>query len=349
MTQEYSRNHYIDAYRTIASYLVIFLHFSLPGIAGKITMPLTRIAVPFFFTVSGYYFFKGDKKEENRTIVKRVTRLLKLLACSELVYFSFYLFLEFNAFGFGIHSIKSLLEAYVSNYSKNLPGWPLALVPLCNEVGWFLIALCVVYLVMYITNSINKTKHLWIFSVIYLCSHMIVRRFRLFLGVDIVLPERFVLCQPLFFFLLGYQIHSNQKKLANISMIKLIVIFIVGCFLSIAECFVFTHTVYVGTILCTFSLILFCIVPKNTKESKFIYLLSSIGRYHTDFIYIMHLLIINNVGYVLSKIMPKFVAHPLYSWLVPIYGCIMVTLCAVAFQIIAKGIKRIFVNYGRTL
>lgn len=345
MNQRCSRNNYIDAFRTICSFLVIFLHFPLPGLFGKITAPLTRIAVPFFFAVSGYYFFKGDKKEENHVIGKRVIRLLKLLACSELVYFSFYLLLEFNAFGFGMHSIKSLLDAYVSNYSKNMPGWPLALVPLCNEVGWFLLALCVVYLIMYIANSVNITKHLWIFSITYLCLHMIIRRIRLFIGIDIAVSERFILCMPLFFFLLGYQIHKNQGKLSNISMTKLVVTFIVGCLLSIAECFIFTHTIYIGTILCVFSLILICVALPKTNEAKFICLLSSIGHYHTDFIYIMHLLIINNAGHVLSKIVPKLVIHPLYSWFVPVYGCILVTLCAVAFRTIVEGIRRIFANF----
>ncbi len=344
MNQRYSRNNYIDAFRTIASFLVIFLHFSLPGVFGKITIPLTRIAVPFFFAVSGYYFYRGDKKEENRVVGKRIVRLLKLLACSELVYFSFYLFLEFKAFGFGLHSVKALLETYVSNYSNNIPSWPLALVPLCNEVGWFLLALCAVYLIMYIANNVNMTKPLWIFSIIYLCLHMIIRRIRLWIGSDIVVSERFILCLPLFFFLLGYQIHSTQERLAKISMTKLVVIFIVGCFLSIAECLAFTHTIYVGTILCTFSLILICIAPRKTKESKFICLLSRIGQHHTEFIYIMHLLIINNVRHILSKLMPKLVVHPLYAWLVPVCGCILVTLCAVVFRAIVEKIKRIFTN-----
>ena len=348
MNQRYSRNNYIDACRTICSFLVIFLHFSLPGIFGKITLPLTRIAVPFFFAVSGYYFYKDDKKEENRVIGKRIIRLLKLFACSELVYFSFYLFLEFNAFGFGLHSIKSLLDAYVSNYSKNIPSWPIALVPLCNEVGWFLLALCAVYLIMYISNKVNMTKHLWIFSIIYLCIHMIIRRIRLYMGTDIVISERFILCLPLFFFLLGYQIHKNQEKLANISMNKLVGIFISGCFLSIAECFTFTHTIYIGTILCTFSLILICTVPRKAKESTFICLLSRIGQHHTDFIYIMHLLIINNVGHILSKVMPKLVLHPLYAWALPVFGCIFVTLCAVFFRAIVERIKRVFVNSIKT-
>lgn len=55
-TKPRSRIQSLECFRLIASMLVVFIHCEGSGEFGSIMNCLARVAVPFFFIVSGYFF-----------------------------------------------------------------------------------------------------------------------------------------------------------------------------------------------------------------------------------------------------------------------------------------------------
>ncbi len=68
------RNQAAEWARLLAAALVVFLHVPFPGKTGEIVSCLARLAVPFFFALSGFYSLGAD----GGTLKKRLLRLLRL-------------------------------------------------------------------------------------------------------------------------------------------------------------------------------------------------------------------------------------------------------------------------------
>ena len=60
----------IDLFKLIASLLIVLLHATetQDWIACEVRYVLTRFAVPFFFMVSGFFFYKGLNRAENKKV-----------------------------------------------------------------------------------------------------------------------------------------------------------------------------------------------------------------------------------------------------------------------------------------
>ncbi len=103
------RNLSIDYMRMIAAILVVIIH--TPPFMGinplldySILQVLPRIAVPFFFAISGFYFMKASKEKQ----LKQILNIVKEYCIISLVYTIFKIVLaivthselEFSVFGF---------------------------------------------------------------------------------------------------------------------------------------------------------------------------------------------------------------------------------------------------------
>ena len=52
------RNTSLDLMRWICAFLVVVIH--VPIVGAHFIMPITRIAVPFFFMITGYYLYSSS-------------------------------------------------------------------------------------------------------------------------------------------------------------------------------------------------------------------------------------------------------------------------------------------------
>lgn len=68
------RNHSIDSLKLLCALLVVLIHCKYPYKAD--VLPVTDVAVPLFFCISGYFVF-GTKRSW-----KRVGRIAKIFAWS---------------------------------------------------------------------------------------------------------------------------------------------------------------------------------------------------------------------------------------------------------------------------
>lgn len=138
----------IDAFKFIAAVLIIMLHVNpFKGVSEPLALlvrnMITIIAVPFFFTTSGFLFFKKlDAVEEKSVMVKKyVWRLLKMYLIWSLVYFPFVILNWINEGVDILGYIRDFL--FEGSYSTI----------------WFLNATIVACLLVYFLTKKLKNKH----------------------------------------------------------------------------------------------------------------------------------------------------------------------------------------------
>lgn len=137
MVKQYDRNCFIDIFRFICSILVIGMH-TRPfeelntGISFIFVDILARIAVPYFFALSGYYHFKKEEKgvTQFKPYLKRLLSIYCLWSC-------LYYFIDYATWGYA--DTKAFLANCIVSffyYGSNYHFWffPALIYSLCISV-----------------------------------------------------------------------------------------------------------------------------------------------------------------------------------------------------------------------
>ena len=66
----------------LCAFLIVCIHAPFPGVIGEYFTSLTRIAVPIFFMISGYFWKPGNSK-------KQIIKLIKLFLIGNITYCTF--------------------------------------------------------------------------------------------------------------------------------------------------------------------------------------------------------------------------------------------------------------------
>lgn len=142
--QKTERNQAIEWGRLLASCLVVLLHVPLPGKAAGYIGCLTRMAVPFFFLVSGYFCYGADGKG----MARRLVHIGKLNLSAALLYILWGC-LKFRYYGGG-----TVLDYFRMVFPDWKPVWDFLLVQVNPFAGhlWYLnsLILCQGVLLVYI-------------------------------------------------------------------------------------------------------------------------------------------------------------------------------------------------------
>jgi peptidoglycan/LPS O-acetylase OafA/YrhL len=134
----------IDAFRGIFALFVIFIHTPIPGALGGALMPLMRIAVPFFFMVSGFFLWDNYDNVLLLKIKSQIKKIFKLVILSNVAFFLWELMTRiinnYNIFRYFIDTftIKNLIKFLLLNES-----------PFAGHL-WFLSALLYVLIIDYL-------------------------------------------------------------------------------------------------------------------------------------------------------------------------------------------------------
>lgn len=132
----------IDAFRIVAAFLVVSLHVNWPVESiGAVMGDICRIAVPYFFVVSGYFY----KPEKTWSTIKR---LLKYTLIAVVVY------LLVEGYMYGSPSYISKEISVVGNYRF----WIGNVVPFC-PVAWYLASYIYVLVISYFVKK-RKIQYL---------------------------------------------------------------------------------------------------------------------------------------------------------------------------------------------
>lgn len=329
------RNELLNIAEALAAFLVVCIHFPVPG-NGEVTA-IARISVPLFFCISGYFFYRGNADAEHGTIPRKCKRLLLLLLGSELTYFAFYTILHMRTDGFSILAAKHAFEAEVLNYyCLELADRLAVFAPPFNGIGWFIGSLIVVYLVIW---AVVRKK--W-FHTFLLCAlavlpiWMLLRRIFLMLGFGALLPdERILPLLPLPFFSMGYLLHKHQKSFIAKSDRLYFAVFSLGILMTLAEHYVQSHTLYIGTVLMVPLILVLCVKHgSDVPRSVFGRLMSHIGSKTATYIYLFHLLVENVLRVALDGVFPGIRENTMFA---TVYPLLVFAASAIFSEILLRG------------
>jgi len=79
----------LDIFRLLVSFAVVILHVSMGSMPLDIQIYLkllARFAVPFFFLVSGYFFYTGYKKDDHVFFLKNISKLLCIFLVASIIF-----------------------------------------------------------------------------------------------------------------------------------------------------------------------------------------------------------------------------------------------------------------------
>jgi surface polysaccharide O-acyltransferase-like enzyme len=311
------RNYTLDLLKTISVFLVICIHSPFPGSYGAHVTALSRIAVPIFFMISGYYFCNGTGSEFKK---RQVIKVLKLVVFSNILFFIFKASISIVKGEFLLKlttwfSLKSFLKFILLNES-----------PFSGHL-WYLTAILYVLLIFTIVKKSNNIKLLLIITPILLSIDLILGKYSLLIWgreFPYILVRNFLFV-GIPYFSIGYILNISSKniKISNKYLIPLIVIFV---FTTFIEHYCLIHfdlnparDHYISTTLLSVSIFLFCINNRDIKiQNVWLY----IGCYLSTYIYIMHPLFI----YVLSKITKILNLSIYYQYIAPIIIFLITTV-----------------------
>ena len=267
------KNRCMNFVKGICCIAVILSHCSFPNKIGNlITYPL-KIAVPFFFMISGYFAYHKN----NKKIFHKAIHILKLLLVSEIVYIVYFLIFDKVQLMNNFNEIKQILKiVFVGTLST-------------NNALWFLYALFWSYLCLMIINKFKVYKLFHVISIIVLVLHVIIRSLvRECNWYDDIYFRNFLLF-GLPFVLLGSFIKKHEEKLTRIFNNKMCIVGeLIGEVMIIVEYLIFhASDYYIGTIITTFFVFLFTIKNPKLYVSK---ILEFIGDKLSMYVYIFHML-----------------------------------------------------------
>lgn len=276
-----NRYYSIDFMRAICAFLIICIHGL--GTCRDLFIPITRIAVPFFFMVSGYFIV--DDKINSKRIENQTKKLIKYFLICSFVYISWDL-LEY----------KRIFNLPGATKSSSLLGYILKLIffncTFYAEHLWFIIAnvyILVIYRILKKTRIIIDKKFN-VIVIILLISNLILGSYcNLFFYRNISLSyTRNFLFTGIPFFFIGVNIRDKKLHAANLSILILGIIFSISSILEyyfIKEYIgISNQEVFITTILGCTLIFSYCI----SNKEKFKNCIAYIGSEYSLIIYVVH-------------------------------------------------------------
>ena len=333
-----SRNELLNIMEAIAAILVVLIHYKFPGETGNMVTAIARVSVPFFFSISGYFFFRDDAQKELASIPKKIRKLLLLILGSECVYFLFYLMLQVDNYGFTIQALMNVIELEILKpYRAELAIRLAVFAPPLNGVFWFVGSLVVVYLCVFAIVKYRCQHEAFIASLVFLATGFVLRRILAYLGVSTLFPyERLLPFLPLPFFMIGYYIRKHQNLFDQIGDAVYYAVFVGGILMVLLEERVSRggHTLYAGTLLLVPAMVSFGGKQKEfTAKSWTGKFLSHLGADTGTYLYMLHMMI----GNICAVIAPRFLRidpqQKLFLWLFPVLVCVSSVICGEAIYV----------------
>lgn len=283
------RNQAIECCRLVAAIGVVFAHVQLPGQLFWVVNCFFRFAVPFFFAVSGYFSFGISEK----TLGKRTKAILKLNILATAMYLVWRTYVSCAFLG------MELLPWFSDRLSlKNLIRWlVLSVNPFAGHL-WYLNAVPVCYLILYVYNRWGKGNYrpLYLFGSVMLAVHIVIESFG---GAVGIYSDPYLSCNALLmgvpFFAMGIFIREHQNRLwevFNLTNRKLVLLLFLGLALTLLQGMgTGIGSMPVGIIPEVFALMLLVVnaqpfVPEDSLPGRMIALFGGVST----FIYITHMI-----------------------------------------------------------
>ena len=322
MRAEQSRADNIDILKAICAFLIVCIHAPFPGVIGEYFTTLTRIAVPVFFMITGYFYLDVEKKNGEIRQIKKIFQLVLEANVLYLLWDSFYAILSRNmSFFADTFTIENFLKFIFFNES-----------PLKGHL-WYLGAILYVLIIVYVFDKLKIGKCLCFATPILLMGDLILGKYSvLLLGREFpyILVRNFLFV-GIPYFCIGRLIRNGfgQKIKKN----ALTIFLIVFSATSLLERFALvslnvnaTRDHYISTTLLAITVILFTLKCHGDNKT-----LALIGRKYSTWLYILHPIFITCIGMVAHKAG----VYGIYKFIAPI----VVYITTLIFLVIVNKIK----------
>lgn len=263
-------NPYLDHVKFILACMVIYIHFVIQSNVGSAIDCVARIAVPFFFLISGYYSYNREIK----VLRKRFIRNLFFLIGISFLYF---LWGIWNTVVISHSSIASYLHESF-NKSSIVKFFIFGVNPFSNHL-WFLEALVVSYLIhilmiKFVKNEFFLYRLLFIIMILTLCGHYVLGTIiPLFTGKAILnYYYRNVWLFGFPMFTMGLLIHYAEANGVGLQIIKnrafQFYVLVIGLVLGLFQWFKFGHVEMPLGMLMVSVVVFLCVLEMSNKKEQ---------------------------------------------------------------------------------
>lgn len=316
MVERYSG---IDALKFLCAFLVVCIHQPFPGAIGKYFVAISRIAVPIFFMITGFFYNSEDNREK-----KQVVKLLKIILVASVLYFVWNFIIGIAKFIVG-GSIDSLTEVFRPFNGKSILKFLLFNEsPFAGHL-WYLNAIVYVFCVVILFKKVKLFKLLYLITPLLLCIDLIFGKYSIAVfGREFnILYVRNFLFVGIPYFIIGNAIRGAYTKgKLNIRPRKhvLVIALLLSVMLCVIEKYILLsfninaardHYISTTLLACVVFVLFLSISSVNIYKLK---LLSDIGRNNSLDIYIIHPIVI----FVLSIVSKILGIEKVYSYIAPV-------------------------------
>lgn len=317
----------LDILKALRSLGVILIHFPFPGKIGSCLVALSRVAVPVFFMITGYFYI--DTQNQKCELVQ-IKKILRLCVFSNILYVLWGLIVEwkgdYTTFFYEIKDRYSFLEIFLFNGS-----------PISGHL-WYLNAILYVLVVVYFLSRVFSKHSERILLTLTPFLLLINQIFGNYAPLLLQREYPFVYCRNFLFtgipyFTLGLFLRKHKEVVIKftekrILFVALTLFFAVTTILEwyLLGYFDFFALVphYIST---TFlSVLVFSVFMRHDWDGKLM-LLQTIGRKYATDIYIIHLMV--NRGVV--KMIYRLPIHEYYTLISPIVVFLVSILFSMLF------------------
>lgn len=290
------RNHAIDSLKFICAILVIFIHCEYPY--KEKLLPITDVAVPLFFAISGYFVF-GIKRSWGR-----IERIVKIFLWSAILYL-----------------LKTEVFQLLISHKLWLPTWKNILdFIIFNDVVfsihlWYLAAYIYILLIVYLIDKYS----IWHLTGYFVMPLLLIGGFIKYSILDIC-PNDIQYYRNAYFYGLPYFILGGfVKKYVDVKLTKysrwVILPIIMGLVLIRYELIGVNLTIIIlkeiDLVLLVFCVLVFTVISRQTNYT----ILSKLGYKYSLYIYIFHLVIMQ-VCETIVKYVPEYIEN-VYMYINP--------------------------------
>ena len=286
----------LDFFKFICAFLVVCIHIRIPHV-GYWVVAIARVAVPFFFMVTGFFFPMNFNKEKQKRQLKKV---LILTLFANVLYIVVKIIIEAISGGLGLF----LAETFTLD---NLIKFLVFNDPFAGAHNWYLNALLYALVLLFVITKFVNIKKIYFLIPVLLVANMALQ----VLGEvfpDTILGSNLLIRNFLFmglpFILLGNYLRAKQFNIKKLPLIIGVFAFLI---LTVLEKMFFNRVfnfhdfeLWFSSIFFAISLFLFALkIDNNNKVYLFV---SKCGRDYSSIIYVIHTLIIFGIAAVLEII-----------------------------------------------
>lgn len=303
----------IDIIRVVAAFFIICIHCHA-FYGNDFIIPISRIAVPLFLMISGFFWTFGEKESRK----KQVVYVVVLALSANGIYLAYKIFLSLFFGGTismlkDVFSINSILNFVIFNESP--VGYHL----------WYLSALLYCLLIYDFFEFINMQKILYFSIPILLATDLIFGKYSVLIsGKDF--PHIYVrnfLFVGMPYFGIGNLLSKYKENITKINDFLIISLMVLFTFTTFAEKF-FLITVnanasrehYISTTLLSVLLFVYALKHPLDNKNKVVDKMALLGRKYTLAIYIIHPIIIQIIDKIIER--TNLIIQKLYYYTEPI-------------------------------